>query len=83
MPSVNLILGENDDDLPAVSPVSNSVCHHCCEVQICETNVVKQPSHTEPYSVNRIHIGHVFLKCKMDSPYSRILILERQRGSPC
>ena len=26
-------------------PVSNSVCPQRCEVQICETNVVKQPSH--------------------------------------
>ena len=33
-----------DDNLPAVSPVSNIICHHRCEVQICE-NVVIQPSH--------------------------------------
>ena len=36
--------GENDDNLPAVSPVSNSIRTQRCEVQICETNVVKQPS---------------------------------------
>ena len=34
-----------DDNLPVVSPVSNRICPHRCEVQICETNVVIQPSH--------------------------------------
>ena len=43
------VLGENDDKLLVVSTVSNSVCPKRCEVQICETKVVKQPSHRSSF----------------------------------
>ena len=44
------ILGENDDNLPAVSPVSNSICPHRCEMQICG-----------PMSSNSHHTGHIIV----------------------
>ena len=39
------IRGEKNGYLHAFSPVSNSICPQCCDVQVCETNDVEQPSH--------------------------------------
>ena len=38
-------IGGEDDNLHAVSSVSNSICSQCFEVQVCETNVIEQPSY--------------------------------------
>ena len=37
-------IGGEDDNLHAVSSVSSSICPQCFEVQVCETNVIEQPS---------------------------------------
>ena len=40
-------IGGDDDNLHVVSSVSSSICLQCFDVQICETNVIEHPSHTD------------------------------------